>query len=106
MTECVSKLIVDFQIICQLMIKNCRLSIVLTAMDQKQQKSSRSLNVNVMLSNITFLRFLLFLIHGCNTIDKLQFYHLYLLLLSVTVHFIALRLRKTIMHHHTLSLHK
>jgi len=43
--------------------KNCSLSIVLTAMDQKPQKSlqrsyytpSHCLNVNVMLINMTFL---------------------------------------------------
>jgi len=50
--------------------KNCSLSIVLTATDHKPQKSlkrsyyppSHRLNVNVMLSNMTFLMFLRFLI--------------------------------------------
>ena len=37
-----------------------------------------------------------------NTIDKLQFLSfIFVVLLSVTVHFIALRLGRTIMHQHT-----
>jgi len=62
--------------------KNYSLSIVLTATDQKPQKSlkrwyyppSHRLNVNVMLSNITFLMiFCSFWSVAVNTIHKLQF---------------------------------
>jgi len=62
--------------------KNCSLSIVLTATDQKPQKSlkgwyyplSHRLSVNVMLSNITFLMiFCSFWSVVVNTIHKLQF---------------------------------
>jgi len=55
-----------------------------------------------MLSNITFYDFLQFLIHGVNIIDKLQFLSfIFAVLLSITVHFIALRLGRAIMHPHT-----
>ena len=62
--------------------KNCSLSIVLTATDQKRQKSlnrsyyppSHCLNVNVMMSNMTFFDdFCGFWSVAVNTMDKLQF---------------------------------
>jgi len=78
---------------CDINDKNCSLSIVLTAMDQKLQK--------------LFLLQKIFLQFAVNTIDKLQLLSfLFAVLLLITVHFIALRLGMAIMHHNTFFLLK